>query len=174
MKEFVKDLVEEFGDADFAHSYMQSHAISRIAAQIYALRKQRNWSQSELSKKSGIAQERISKIESADFESITLKTLQKFARAFDIDLRVNFSSFSLGIIDIIKLDPKQLEVLERETDLRNFLEITEKVVITREPRTACRAQSINTVSTETVSLGDISIPHGTGLRVISKQTHCLR
>lgn len=173
MKEFVKDLVEEFGDADFAHSYMQSHAISRIAAQIYSLRKQRDWSQSELSKRSGIAQERISKIESADFESITLKTLQKFARAFDIDLRITFSSFSSGIIDVVKLDPKQLEVLEREADLKYFNQHAEKIVITREPRTATRAQSINTVSTETVSIDDISVSYGTGLRVISKQTHCL-
>jgi transcriptional regulator with XRE-family HTH domain len=120
MKEFLSDLAGEFEDAEYAHSYMESHTVSRLAAQIYALRKQRGWSQAELAERAGIAQERVSKIESADFDSLTMKTLHKFARAFDIDLRIAFVSFSAGILDVAKLDPVKLEVCSRDVDIPRF------------------------------------------------------
>lgn len=120
MKKFLNELTTDFADFDFAHSYMESHSVSRLAAQIYALRKQRGWSQAELAEKAGIAQERVSKIESADFESLTMKTLHKFSRAFDVDLRVGFESFSEGIMDVVKLNAEKLRVDSREQDLSRF------------------------------------------------------
>jgi transcriptional regulator with XRE-family HTH domain len=91
-----------------------------LAAQLYALRKQRDWSQQQLAERSGIAQERISKIESADFNSITLSTLNKLARAFDVDVRVAFESFSQGILDVVNLNPKALEIQSRQASLKSF------------------------------------------------------
>lgn len=120
MNELLKSLSDEFADADFAHGYMESHSVSRIAAQIFALRKQRGWSQADLAEKSGLAQERISKIESADFDSLTMKTLHKFSRAFDVDLRIGFEPFSAGILDVVKLSPSRLEVCSRLVDLKSF------------------------------------------------------
>jgi len=117
MSELAERLALEFADKDYAHAYMESHRISRIAAQVYALRKQRNWSQRQLAEHSGIAQERISKIESADFSSLTLSTLNKLARAFDVDLRVAFDSFGQGILDVVNLSPAGLEVLSRDDAL---------------------------------------------------------
>ena len=120
MKEFLSDLCDEFGDADFAHGYLESHSVSRIAAQVHAIRKQRKWSQTELAARAGIAQERVSKIENADFTSLTMATLRKLARAFDIDVRIAFTSVSDGILDVAKLDPAKLEVCDRQTDLARF------------------------------------------------------
>jgi transcriptional regulator with XRE-family HTH domain len=120
MNDLLKNLVEEFTDPEYAHAYMESHAVSRLAAQIYALRKQREWSQEYLAKESGIAQETISKIESADFSSITMKTLHKFCRAFDVDLRIAFEPFSKGILDVINLKPEKLKVCSRSEDLLQF------------------------------------------------------
>jgi len=117
MKEFFNQLAQDFGDKDYAHAYMEAHTISRIAAQIHAIRKQRGWSQQELAEKSGIAQERISKIESADFTSLTMKTLQKLSRAFDVHLHIAFESFSEGIMDIANLHSEELEVASRPTNL---------------------------------------------------------
>jgi transcriptional regulator with XRE-family HTH domain len=119
MKELFKRLSEDFADKEYAHSYMEGHAISRIAAQVYALRRQRGWSQEELSAMSGIAQERISKIESADFNSLTMKTLQKLSKAFDVYLHISFAPFTKGIIDIGNLHPWQLEVASRVDDLES-------------------------------------------------------
>lgn len=120
MSELAERLVGEFADKDYAHAYMESHAVSRLAAQIHALRKQHGWSQQQLAERAGIAQERISKIESADFTSITLATLHKLARAFDVDVRVAFESFSQGILDVVNLTPKALEVTPRTIALKAF------------------------------------------------------
>lgn len=117
MKEFFNRLKSDFADKEYAHSYMESHAVSRLAAQIHALRNQRGWSQEQLAAHSGIAQERISKIESADFDSLTMKTLQKFSKAFDVNLYIVFESFSRGILDVANLNRGQLEVKSREEDL---------------------------------------------------------
>jgi transcriptional regulator with XRE-family HTH domain len=117
MKEFFNRLKQDFADKEYAHSYMESHTVSRLAAQIHALRIQRGWSQEQLAEHSGIAQERISKIESADFDSLTMKTLQKFSRAFDVNLFIAFDSFCHGILDVANLNREQLEVKSREEDL---------------------------------------------------------
>lgn len=119
MKKFFGELKKDFNDKEYAHSYMESHAVSRLAAQIYTLRKQRGLSQEELATQGNIAQETISKIESGSFNSLTIKTLQKFSRAFDVNLHIAYEPFSHGILDIANLGKEQLEVSSREDDLAN-------------------------------------------------------
>ncbi|OIR08737.1 antitoxin HipB [mine drainage metagenome] len=121
MKEFFNRLKLEFSDKEYAHSYMESHAVSRLAAQIYALRKQRGWSQEKLAAETGIAQETISKIESANFNSLTMTTLHKFSKAFDVNLSIAFEPFSRGIVGIANMNPEQLKVESREADLESSL-----------------------------------------------------
>ena len=116
MDNLTNRLISEFADGEYAHSYMQAHTVTRIAAQVHAIRKQRGWSQGELAEAAGITQERVSKIESADFESVTLKTLNKFADAFDVHLHVAFVPFSEGIVDVANISPSRLEVRPREVD----------------------------------------------------------
>lgn len=120
MSELAERLASEFSDKEYAHAYMESHAISRLAAQVHAIRKQRGWSQQKLADLSGVAQERISKIESGDFTSLTMSSLNKLARAFDVDLRVAFEAFSAGILDVVNLRRETLEVPRRESDLASF------------------------------------------------------
>lgn len=117
MNNFFNKLKNNFAEKEYAHSYMEGHTVSRLAAQIYALRNQRGWSQEQLAINSGTAQERISKIESADFDSLTIKTLRKFSKAFDVNLHIAFDSFSNGILDVANLNRENLEVKSREEDL---------------------------------------------------------
>lgn len=117
MKKFFRSLAKDFSDKEYAHAYMEGHAVSRIATQVHVLRKQRGWSQEELSQKSGIAQERISKIESADFNSLTMKTLQKLARAFDVHAQISFIPFKEAIEGVARLHSHQLEVAPRSENL---------------------------------------------------------
>lgn len=124
MKELVKQLVEEFADKDYAHAYMQNHTLSRISAQIHALRQQRGLSQKELATAAGISQERVCKLERGDFDSLTLKTLWKFSEAFDTNLHVTFSSFSDGILDVANLTAEKLKVPPRESDINNMKDKT--------------------------------------------------
>lgn len=119
-KAIANRLAEEFADREYAHAYMEEHAVSRIAAQVYALRMQRGWTQTELARRSRIAQERISMIESADFESLTMKTLYKLASAFDVVANVDFHSFGDAILDVVNLSEDQLQVADREKSLDQF------------------------------------------------------
>lgn len=120
MKALTEKLTKEFADGDYAHAYMESHIVSRLASQIYTLRKQRGWSQEELAKKAGITQAKVSKIESADFDSLTMKSLQGFSKAFDVNLLISFTSFSDAILDVVTLNSSKLKIAEREDDLARF------------------------------------------------------
>ncbi len=117
MKELFDKLTAEFANPDYAHAYMENHLITRIASQVHAIRKQRGWSQQKLAEKAGLAQEQISKIESADFDSLTLKTLRKLSRAFDAHLHVSYVPFAIAILDTSNLTKNRLEVDTREISL---------------------------------------------------------
>lgn len=112
-----KNLSEKFRDKEYAHSYMESHTNSKLAAQIYWTRKKRGWSQEELAHRSGIAQERISKIEAGDFDSLTMKTLRKFAHAFDVNVHIGLEQFSSGIVEVCNQTRKDLELAGRKESL---------------------------------------------------------
>lgn len=117
MTDIKTKLKEEFLDKEYAHSYMEQFLIDRIASQIHTLRKQRDLSQEQLSELSGIAQETISKLESANFNSITMKTLYKLSQAFDVNLAIKFDSFTNAINDVVTLNEVSLKVKSRQEDL---------------------------------------------------------
>jgi DNA-binding Xre family transcriptional regulator len=120
MNEFLKTLAEELKDKGYAHAYMSEQANMRIASQVRALRLQRGWTQQHLARASGMAQERISKIEAADFDSLTLSTLRKLAGAFDVHVMATFVQFSSAILDFVALSPEWLQCRSRDEDLAIF------------------------------------------------------
>lgn len=113
-------LIAEFADAEYAHAYMGSHTVSKLAAQIYWTRKNRGWTQAELAEHAEMAQERISKIEAGDFTSLTMKTLQKLAVALDVNLRIEFEPFSHGIVSVCNQSRKLMELPDRVTSLEQL------------------------------------------------------
>ncbi len=120
MSAMQNKLIADFADAEYAHAYMGSHTVSKIAAQIFWTRTKRNWKQTELARRAGMAQERISKIESGDFTSLTMKTLHKLAEALDVNLRVEFEPFSHGIMSVCSQSRATLELPDRATSLREL------------------------------------------------------
>jgi len=60
-----------------------------IAYQILQLRKKQGISQSELAKKIGTTQSNVARLESGQ-QNFTTETLQKIAKAFQLELRVEF------------------------------------------------------------------------------------
>lgn len=113
MSSIKSRLIKEFRDKEYAHIYMDEHLIDRISTQIYQLRLQRGLTQQQLSELSGIAQERISLLESGDFSSITMKTLRKLANAFDVGISIKFESFAAMIDDFVDLSEANLRVESR-------------------------------------------------------------
>lgn len=57
---------------------------------IKEIREQKGMSQVELAEKSGVTRATIWKLETSDSEATTTKTLQKLARALDVDMKQLF------------------------------------------------------------------------------------
>lgn len=110
-------LANEFEDHEYAHVYIQSHVLDRLAMQVHTLRNQRGLSQTELAALSGIGQGKISKIETGDFESLNLKTLFKLAEALDVAPVVRFERFIDAIDDVTELQVGNLNLPARTDDL---------------------------------------------------------
>jgi transcriptional regulator with XRE-family HTH domain len=127
MNELAEVLAKEFKDKEYAHAYIQSHLIDKIAAQVHTLRLQREKRQDDIELASGIPQARLSKIESADFDSLTLKTLFKLAQAYDVALDVRFQSFGDAIKDVVNLSKEGLKVPSRTHDLAARADVREFV-----------------------------------------------
>lgn len=117
MFELSNTLSQEFIDKEYAHGYMQSHLLDQLALQVHVLRNQRNLSQKQLAELSGVPQSKISKIETGDFESLSVKTLFKLAEAFDIATHLEFYSFVDGIQDVVNVSVEKLKVPCRTDDL---------------------------------------------------------
>lgn len=127
MSELAKKLAVEFQDKEYAHAYVEEFDNAYIAAQIKALREQRNWTQQQLAERAGMKQERISALEDVDYDSWTLKTLRKLASAFDTALNVSFIPFSQRIFDITNLKAESLKVEDRTKDLSKFNPLVEQL-----------------------------------------------
>lgn len=117
MNELQNKLVEEFEDAAYAHGYMEGHRHDKLVAQIYWTRKARDWTQDDLAAKAGMKQTQISKIESGEFDSLTMKTLGRLARALDVNLRLEFEPFSHAIYDVCHLNREAMEIPKRAVSL---------------------------------------------------------
>ena len=109
--------MEEFEDAAYAHGYMEGHRHDKLVAQIYWTRKARDWTQDDLAAKAGMKQTQISKIESGEFDSLTMKTLGRLARALDVNLRLEFEPFSHAIYDVCHLNREAMEIPKRAVSL---------------------------------------------------------
>jgi transcriptional regulator with XRE-family HTH domain len=122
MNELIKVLAGEFADREYAHAYLEENSNMRIAAQVRALRLKLGMSQQELAEAASMRQERISKIEMADFDSLTLKTLRRLAQAFDVHLSVQFSSVADAIKDFVSLNNEVLVCEDRIASLARMSE----------------------------------------------------
>lgn len=75
-------------------AFVSSQIDIAIPFKIRALRKKRGMDQKELANITGMAQPRISAIESPGYSSFTIDTLSRIAAAFDVALVVDFCPFS--------------------------------------------------------------------------------
>jgi transcriptional regulator with XRE-family HTH domain len=89
----VERIWSSLKDQDYRRGFAESHVGGFLAAQLHALRKNRGWTQRTLAKVIGTNQPQISAWEST-CESANIKTLQKFAEAYDVALIVKFVAFS--------------------------------------------------------------------------------
>jgi transcriptional regulator with XRE-family HTH domain len=102
-------LLEDLKDKETRDIYVEEHIITGLPFQIHGLREKHGLAQSELAKRAGMAQERISKLEDPNYEFIPkIPTLLKLASVFDVPLIVKFGSWSEFFDREIRLSPELL------------------------------------------------------------------
>jgi transcriptional regulator with XRE-family HTH domain len=93
MSELTDRLRVEFRDEETRHIYADDFLNTYIASQLKVLREDREWTQRFLAERAGMRQERISVLEDVNYESWSVKTLKRLARAFDVRLSIKFETF---------------------------------------------------------------------------------
>lgn len=82
-------------------AYTSAKIDSDLAAQIYALRDHRGWTQADLANQADMAQPRIAKLESS-CDGVTTATLKRIAAAFDVSLEIRFVPFSQSVAESVQ------------------------------------------------------------------------
>lgn len=98
------------------HRFLGNHLDSNIAAQLYAMRDQRKWTQKNVADEAGIAQPRIPSYEDPSYGAYTLATLKKLAYGYDVALVVRFVRFDELADWIANLSPEDLAVRKFEEE----------------------------------------------------------
>jgi len=95
MNNHIRALLSTLADKAYRALFVETQVETLIPFQIRAMRESRGWTQKQLASLAGMAQGRISLLESPKYESaVTVKTLVKLADAFDVALVVRFAPFS--------------------------------------------------------------------------------
>lgn len=111
-----RNLWEKFKSKKFRDAFADAHIGTNIASQIVAMREKKPWTQVELANKTGMAQARISVLEDPNYEKLTISTLKRLAKAFDVALIVRFVPFSELLDWVVNISPDKLAAAEYKSD----------------------------------------------------------
>jgi DNA-binding XRE family transcriptional regulator len=95
LKTMREALKEEMKDPEFKKAFDQEEIYASLAINVAKLRETKNLSQAQLARKLHTTQQTISRLESQNNESISIRTLVKIADAFDQRLEINFFPYKL-------------------------------------------------------------------------------
>lgn len=116
MSSTVRTLWKRMKSREYRESFVASHVSNTIAAQIFMMREDREWTQTALAEKAGMKQSRISAIEDPDFENVEIATLRRLASAFDVGLSVRFVPFSEIAVQAGNVGTSDLCVMDFDRD----------------------------------------------------------
>lgn len=94
MNTTLKTIWRKMRNKAYREAFVQAHVSNTIAAQIVSLREAAGWTQTDLAKKAGTGQSRISALEDPNNTNMEIATLRRLAAAFDVGLTVRFVPFS--------------------------------------------------------------------------------
>jgi transcriptional regulator with XRE-family HTH domain len=126
---WTKEFVEQLADKELRDAYVADQVRTRIALLIRALREQvgREWSQSELGRRSGKRQNVISRLEDPDYGRLSLETLLEVAAAFDLPLLIDMPEWEdwLG-----KMSNHSTRILHRHSfDVERLTEVSRRTYL---------------------------------------------
>ena len=88
------DLATRLRDRDYREAFLSSTINSTIAYQIRDLRREHDLGQADLGNLTGMKQTAISRLENPDYGNLSVNTLKRIAKAFDVALMVRFIPYS--------------------------------------------------------------------------------
>ena len=110
-------LRENLRDREYRHGYADEALDLFLASQIRVLREQRGLSQDALAELIGTKQSGISRLESANYSSWTIKILKRIAEAFDLRLKVSFEPFGTLWQEVLTRNQEHLQRPNFEEDV---------------------------------------------------------
>lgn len=111
-----KNLINRLKNKEYRDAFVSEHIDTGIPFQIKALRNQRQWTQQDLAKHTGMKQARISKLEDPNYSRFTLATLKKLSSAFDVGLVVRYVPISELVEWELNLSPESLKAASFDQD----------------------------------------------------------
>lgn len=131
----IYKLWRKLRDKAYRDGYTESQLSIEVPFQIRAIRKARGWTQAQLAERSGIPQARISHIEQAGRDPLSLRTLYRLAAAFDVGLQVQFVSFSELVRREAAFDPETFRVPSFAEDHIERAAPTSDISVPKDPYT---------------------------------------
>lgn len=116
MNQLLRKLRETFLDKDYRYAYAESFMNSYIAAQIKTLREENALTPEELARTLGTRKGTISRIEDVSYESWTIDTLKKIARALGVRLKISFEEFGTLVREIENFRREELTRMPFDRD----------------------------------------------------------
>ena len=89
-----EQLADLFEDKEFRHQYVSDWLKEFIAMQIRLTREEKDWAQEKLADEAETTQTQISRLENPAYAGMSVNTLKKLAKAFDVALSIRFIPFS--------------------------------------------------------------------------------
>jgi transcriptional regulator with XRE-family HTH domain len=117
-REKRSQIARSLRDKEYRDAFVQEHIETGVPFQIREMRRSRGWTQRELGERIEMKQETISKFESMNYGSFTLRTLKRLASAFDVALIVRFAPYSELVDFAADLSPEDLAVPSYADDQR--------------------------------------------------------
>lgn len=110
-KPLTEILRTEFQDEDYRYAYDEEFSNARMATQIKVLResKQPTLKQVELAERAGMKQSRISELENVNYNSWSVSTLRRLARALGVRFFFGFESWGELLPEIKSFSRDSLE-----------------------------------------------------------------
>jgi transcriptional regulator with XRE-family HTH domain len=151
-----KRLVEELKDKKFRDAYVAEHVKTSVPIQIYILREQRRWNQTQLAERAKTTQTVISRLEDHDYGRLSISSLLKLASAFDVALLIKFVPFTRLFKEFEDTSPEALSAKSFLEELPDIAAWAEDNEVEQEERPAARSNPLNATDFE-VSNGWIEI-----------------
>jgi transcriptional regulator with XRE-family HTH domain len=115
-KPLTETLKEEFQDEDYRYAYDEEFSNSRMATQIKVIREKQGLKQAQLAELACMKQSRISALEDVNYNSWSVSTLRRLARALGVRFAFGFESWGELLPEIEDFGRKNLEKPKFEED----------------------------------------------------------